>query len=146
MVELHPPHNSWHIGLMFGLLIIMAINAFDYFETELKGKLKDESGILSIQRVKNKNTVIFIGNERNGVCIFHKCLKRELISTPKIKAIVKLDDSNKIFEISVDGNILFGKEDSDLERSGYVFKFLICLVLFIGYLFFFVLKRKNNVR
>ena len=126
------------------LLIWIAVNTFDYLETFPKGGLKNESGILSIQKVKNKNILIFTGNAQNGICTFYRCLKEELTSVYKQNATVKLDEVNRIFEISVEGTIIFGKKDTETERNEYAFRVLICLVFFIVYLTFFALKRKNR--
>jgi hypothetical protein len=145
MIEINPPRNSWHIGFMFGLVIWIAINSFDYFESIPKGKLRNESGTLSIQKVKNKNALLFTGDGQNGICKFHGCLKKELTSVHKKRATVELDEANRIFKITINGLMIFGDNDIHSERNYYAFKISICFILFMVYLTFFLLKKSARL-
>lgn len=144
MVEIHPPKNSWHIGFMFMLFLWISVNTFDYLEKYPKGGLKNESGILSIKNWKTRIPWFLLGMGETAFVHFTDVLKKSWFHFTKKNATVELNEANRIFEISIDGNIVFGKKDTDSERSKYAFRVLICLVFFIAYLIFLVLKRKNR--
>jgi hypothetical protein len=131
------------IGTALALVLTFGLNVSNYFKTIPQGELLAVNGTIKVEKVWKNKLINFTGDGRAGVCNLSGCNKNEVYLIDGGKVIVKMDSKGVIFEINSNGNIVFGKNDVDSEKTRTIV-ISIFLILLLTFCIFFIISSKGK--